>query len=501
MLQEPVIVIGGGIAGLTTAALLANQGVEVTLFEAHSQLGGCAGTFSRGPFVFDAGATQVAGFEIGGSHQRVFQHLGIPLPKAHLLDPACSVDLADGLDPINLWHHRGRWKEERKKHFPGTESFWGLLEDLHSANWDFANRGPILPFRNTWDFIQFSKAIRPSTLFSGLFSKCSVADLLRFCGVNQDLRLRHFLDLQLKLYSQEPVDRTAALYGATVLQMAQDPLGLWHLNGSMQVLSDQLSNSIRRDGGGIFCQHRVISLDVEPTKNLVNVSVQDSVGKVRKYSALDVVCSLPPQCLIDLLEPGNSHVDSYVDYLKKLPVPSGAIVFYSSIKRDFLPAECPNHIQLSLDDPGDLFVSISSEGDGRAPSGYATVIASVFTDIFEWCDLSDAAYKNKKKRSQLSIRCALENLLKISSNDWHHNELSTPKSFAKWTGRPNGIVGGIGQHPDFFGPFGLASRTPIPGLWLCGDSIYPGEGTAGVTQSALMACRQLLSKRGISLNI
>ncbi|MFO7629650.1 MAG: C-3',4' desaturase CrtD, partial [Prochlorococcaceae cyanobacterium] len=67
--------------------------------------------------------------------------------------------------------------------------------------------------------------------------------------------------------------------------------------------------------------------------------------------------------------------------------------------------------------------------------------------------------------------------------------------------RPFGFVGGLGQHPSRFGPFGLASRTPLPGLWLCGDSIHPGEGTAAVGLSALMACRQLLESRGEALRI
>ena len=36
----------------------------------------------------------------------------------------------------------------------------------------------------------------------------------------------------------------------------------------------------------------------------------------------------------------------------------------------------------------------------------------------------------------------------------------------------------------------------MKGLWLCGDSIHPGEGTAGVSQSALMVARQLIANRG-----
>ena len=96
---------------------------------------------------------------------------------------------------------------------------------------------------------------------------------------------------------------------------------------------------------------------------------------------------------------------------------------------------------------------------------------------------------------------AFQTSLGIDSTKWLHKELATPKSFARWTGRPLGIVGGLGQKPTTFGPFGLASRTPIKGLWLCGDSIYPGEGTAGVSQSALMACRQLMSENGRELTL
>ena len=103
-----MIVIGGGIAGLTSAALLARDGVDVTLLEAHHQPGGCAGTFSRGPWVFDVGATQVAGLEPGGSHERLQRHLGLPLPVAEILDPGCVVDLRDGSPPISLWHQPER---------------------------------------------------------------------------------------------------------------------------------------------------------------------------------------------------------------------------------------------------------------------------------------------------------------------------------------------------------------------------------------------------------
>jgi len=49
------IVVGGGIAGLATAALLAAEGHEVTLLEAKDELGGRAGSWERDGFRFDTG--------------------------------------------------------------------------------------------------------------------------------------------------------------------------------------------------------------------------------------------------------------------------------------------------------------------------------------------------------------------------------------------------------------------------------------------------------------
>ena len=502
--DQDVIVIGGGIAGLTAAALLARDGIAVTLLEAHHQLGGCAGTFRRGAYTFDVGATQVAGFEPGGSHARIFRHLALPLPAAEQLDPGCVVDLADGSAPIPIWHDPERWHLERSRQFPGSERFWTLCTWLHQHNWSFAAQDPVLPVRSSWDLRRTLQAVGLGTLASAPFTLMTVADLLRLCGCADQPRLRRFLDLQLRLYSQEPCDRTAALYGATVLQMVQAPLGLWHLQGSMQVLSDHLHQAIQRDGGQVVLRQRVKQLERNGTDRWT-VHTTSPQGQPQTWSCRELICSLPPQCLSELLpatnDPNSSLPASYRKRLSDLQAPSGALVLYGALDRAVLPTDCPAHLQRDGRDPGSLFVSISRDGDGRAPRGQATVIASVFTDPRQWADLPEAEHQARKATVLKTMRSTLEEWLKLPQNSWRHLELSTPRAFAHWTGRPQGIVGGLGQHPSRFGPFGLASRTPLPGLWLCGDSIYPGEGTAGVSLSALMACQQLMAKRGAALTL
>ena len=54
-MSKSVVVIGGGIGGMATAGLLAKDGYQVTLVEAHARLGGRAGLWEKDGFRFDTG--------------------------------------------------------------------------------------------------------------------------------------------------------------------------------------------------------------------------------------------------------------------------------------------------------------------------------------------------------------------------------------------------------------------------------------------------------------
>jgi C-3',4' desaturase CrtD len=482
-----VIVVGAGIGGLTAAALLAKRGYEVLVLDQAIVPGGCASTFQRRGFTFDVGATQVAGLEPGGIHHRIFSELDIDLPEATFCDPACAVYLPGETEPINVWRDPDRWKAERQRQFPGSEPFWQLLADLFRYSWAFQARDPILPPRNVWDFLQLVQAVRPDTLLTLPHTFTTVGQMLKIYGLGHDRRLKTFLDLQLKLYSQVNADETALLYAATALGVSQAPLGLYHLQGSMQVLSDRLVTALERDGGKLLMRHTVETIGDR------SVTIRNPKGDVWTESADHIVANVPVQNLVQLL--GDQAPSGYKHRVEKLPQASGAFVIYLGVKQAAIPAHCPPHLQFLYDYEGpigennSLFVSVSHPGDGRAPDGHATLIASSFTDPNAWDQCRD--YEALKQQYTEAAIARLSSFFQLTPETIVHTEAGTPRTFARYTGRDRGIVGGIGQRIVTFGPFGFANRTPIQNLWLVGDSTHPGEGTAGVSYSALTVVRQI----------
>jgi len=132
---------------------------------------------------------------------------------------------------------------------------------------------------------------------------------------------------------------------------------------------------------------------------------------------------------------------------------------------------------------------VSHAGDGRAPEGKATIIASSFVDPERWWSTED--YPGLKQKFTQEAIAKLAQYFYLKPETIIYQEAATPRTFAHYTARDRGIVGGIGQRIPTFGPFGFANRTPIDHLWLVGDSTHPGEGTAGVSYSALTVVRQI----------
>lgn len=76
-MAETVVIVGGGVGGLTTGALLAKEGYKVTVLEKNATIGGGLQTFHRNGIDYVTGMHIVGGFHPNGVLYRICKYLGI----------------------------------------------------------------------------------------------------------------------------------------------------------------------------------------------------------------------------------------------------------------------------------------------------------------------------------------------------------------------------------------------------------------------------------------
>ncbi len=466
-----IIVIGAGIGGLTTAALLAKAGLDVTLLEAHVYPGGCAGTFYHQGYRFDAGATLAAGFGAGGGMTRLAEALGITWPVAPA-QIAMQVHLPDGCQ-VTRWVDPEGWQAERMAAFgPQGEPFWHWQEATADRMWAVALQGVPWPPQGLADIARLAGVGLGLVVEAPLGLPGLAADGLRPVAARLNgasPRLRQYVDGQLLIAAQVTSGRANALYAAAALDMPRR--GVAHVHGGIGRLAETLADAVRRQGGQVRYRQRVIKVTRQP-----GGVYRAETNKNAVFEADTVIFNLPPHdaaALMDGAAPSR---------LREARLPAdgwGAFMVYVGLDGAGLPHDLPLHHQVLVREPlgegNSVFLSLSLPDDPeRAPLGQRALTISTHTALQPWWDLFERdrdAYEARKIEYTERVLAAAEIALPGLRRAAKLILPGTPVSFQRFTQRSHGWVGGFPQ-TSLFRAWGPRLGQ---GLWLVGDSIFPGQ--------------------------
>ena len=152
---------------------------------------------------------------------------------------------------------------------------------------------------------------------------------------------------------------------------------------------------------------------------------------------------------------------------------------YLGVDGIIVPAGFPLHHQVLVAEPlgegNSIFLSLSLPDDpARSPAGQRAVTISTHTDLRSWWRLFETdrdAYEARKAATVERVLAAAEVALPRLRGAVRLILPGTPVSFQRFTHRSQGWVGGFPQ-TNLFRAWGPRLDR---GLWLVGDSIFPGQ--------------------------
>ncbi|MFV8827030.1 FAD-dependent oxidoreductase [Alkalihalobacterium sp. APHAB7] len=486
---EKIIVVGGGIGGLTAAALLANNGYDITVLEASNEWGGCAGKFNRKEFIFPVGATLGMGFEKDGIHKRVMNYLNKPVSYQQL-DHIMDVHFESG-EHIRVQQDRQAHLEALKSMFPkksaAIETFYTKVWMISSEVRKLLRTLPSLPPStfNEWAFLL--QSLSPSSLKLLPFMNRTVLELLRSCTINENDLFSHYIDGQLIDSMQTTSKQCQSILGALALDIYHE--GAFYVDGGLYVVAEQLAQHIEEKNGCLLKKKKVVHVKKQGNEWIVT----DQKGQ--QWQGTHVIFNVPIHSLQKILEPTLFH-QLPIRYKKKANLPTwGAFTMYFALKEDDYFEQLPLFQQViskdhNMIDGDHIFLSLSKEGDTlRAPEGYRTLTVSTHTDTNKWFNMEK--YKTNKLQLESKIIEKTKIAFPTIENQIILQLSGTPKTWERFTHRPEGMVGGFPQTTRDSLFYSLSHRSPLKNAWMCGDSIFPGAGTIGASISGYHVFRSI----------
>jgi prolycopene isomerase len=494
-MEYDVIIIGGGLSGLTAANLLAKRNLSVAVVEKSYNPGGSCGVFKRGQVTFDNGAAMLYGFGEKGfnAHRFVF----------NCLEELIDIIRHDLLYCVNFkgrkipfWTDMDKFADELSEVFPSEkEAIHRFYRDMLKMYQHVMVDTPTYTSADETDGKAALKSMlkHPGSYFQFLsYLNQSAKKLLS--KYFKDPEIFNFFDKLTSTYCYATVEEAPAVLAA-VMFVDNHVGGSYYPAGSTLFLPGKLEKVIEENGGDMLLEKEAVSIVFEDGKPAGVTLADGSALKGKNIIYSGTVWNLYGK----LLDPTFTTAKRR-DWAKNQVPTYPSVVLYSVVNRDVIPEDTAP-IEMLVGNPDKLDESevtvytMSLDDRTLCGEGEHTVLA-IGPTFESWETEDPLEYQNKKQKEQERLIAVLERRFPGFAQAVRYAEVATPRTIERYTLKNGGAVAGpkqmLGQH--MFKRQHI--RTDWDNLFCCGESTVMGTGTPTVTTSGLTAANVVLKKLG-----
>ena len=490
--MKTVVVIGAGVGGLFTGAILAKEGYRVTVLEKNATIGGGLQNFTRFGEVFDTGMHVIGGMQPGGNVRKICSYLGI-LDKVSVMDvdDSCMDRLyfAEDKSSFSLAKGKTGFVESLAAYFPEEKA---NLQRYVQAIFSIADEVDLFNLRPSGAELR-----APSADF------LMAADAFIAKYIN-DRRLRSVLAYMNPLYGGRGGQTPAYIHSI---------INVLYINGASRFVggsarfADLLAGVITGNGGTVLTGDGAAAIRMEGKE----VTGVETIGG-KLFKADYYVSAIHPCALLGIL-PEQAFNRAFRSRIESVPNAYSAFSLYIKVKPETFPYI--NHSEYYMtryddvwnfgrpDKPWPLgFMSMTPPDVNQGPWASKVLVTApmLFDKVKEWENTvigrRGASYDAWKEARKAELLDMMEELHPGFGDCIEAINTSSPLTIRDYYAVKEGSICGFSKDCNNIMLSQLPVVTKIPNLLLTGQNNNL-HGFCGVSLTAISTCEAIVGRNSL----